>query len=233
MAAIDVTAVAQNEVAVGSNIESCDGFGPHVGALAGLVSGELDVDFVNPKRRSVGPSKRRLQVLGAVAAVVCIVAPGLMMYSHLAGIRSEAAELEAEHQTVAARAEELQEHVDRATAVDGWLATDIIWLDELHMLSERIRPLPLNAKDYDEAGDVMVDKLILQRPPGAQATGGQMTLSAAARDLDSFAALDSRLRDESRSVEPGGFKTIQRDAPYSRKSDATIYVAAPREETSR
>ncbi len=226
---VDVDAAARGIAKLASGVTDVGQFAPHVGALARLIDSKLEIDFVNPKKRSEAPSQRRTYLLAAAAAVVCLLGPLWMFYSHVAAISEQARLLEVEQRLVEERAESLAPQVERSTSIDNWRATDIIWLDELQTLSARIRPLPLDAKDYVESQDAMAEQITFKRKPGDRSAGGEIQVVVTAREWSTFSEIESRLRDANHTVVPTSADFDAQNVPYSWKSTAVIDVAPPEE----
>jgi hypothetical protein len=69
-----------------------------------------------------------------------------------------------------------------------------------------LRPEPLSSKEFPVAQDVVVKQLTLSTPPGNEARGGLVDLSAVAKNSAAVTAVESRLRDEQHRMQSGGGK---------------------------
>ncbi len=224
---VDVEAAARTIATIAGGVTNCGQFAPHIGALASLLDSNLAIDFANPKKHKEVPSQRRTYILAGVAAAVCVLGPMWMFYNRVASINEQARLLEVEQTTIEQRAETLAPQVERAASIDSWRATDITWLDQLQTVSERIRPLPLDAKDYVEAQDAMAQQITFKRKPGDRAAGGEIQVVVTAREWSTFSEIESRLRDDTHTVMPTSADFDAQMAPYSWKSTAVIDVAPP------
>jgi hypothetical protein len=184
-----------------------DSLGRFAGVL-GMALGEADrrppiVDFANVRRRL--ESRRFGRVHALTAAVAALVA--LWFVAHLWGQISEPkrelAELQTRTHDVQAQADMYKSVTAQAAAVDRWLATDVVWLDELEQFAHRVRPQPLSAKDFPVADDAVITELVLLRPSGSNAVGGKMIVQAVGKGPTAVAALEQRLRDGQHGVSTG------------------------------
>lgn len=211
---LDVVSLARSAGDINAGSLELSAFAAHLGALAQLPESDFALDFLHPKQRSIPPSQRRLWALAATAAVVTVACGAWMMYSRVANLNAEADAIYDERSTLLAQVEQIAPQVTRADAIEQWLATDINWLDELALLSEKIRPLKLTAEEFDEAADVRVEQLTLKRKAGSTAVGGDIDLAAAAREMATIETLEARIRDERHSVVPSAVNTDADKAPY-------------------
>lgn len=177
-------------------------------AVLGMALGEADrkppiVDFAHVRRRL--ESRRFGRVHALAAAVAVLVA--LWFVAHLWRQISEPTRTLAELQTrihdAQSQAEMYKTVTAQAAAVDRWLATVVVWLDELDQFAQRVRPKPLLAEDFVVADDAVITQLTLLRPRGATAVGGRMDVQAVSKNAAAVAPLEQRLRDAQHNVTTG------------------------------
>ncbi len=178
------------------------------GAVLGMALGEAErrppiVDFSNVRRRIEARRFGRQHALAAIAAGLVAVFVGGYLYYQLSEPARELAALQKQIREVQSQADTFKNVTAQAAAIDRWLATDVNWLDELNQFALRVRPQPLSAKDFPIADDAVITQLVLQRPPGNNATGGKMDVQAVGKSPAAVAALESRLRDGTRTVSTG------------------------------
>ena len=114
--------------------------------------------------------------------------------------RSEIDEIQSENQTqTAAR--------DQAAEIEKWLATDVTWLDKLHLLSDR----------FPASRDAMVTKLIFRQH---QSAGGVIDLEGVVRDWDVMNVIESKIQ----RVEAQGSSDDDTHSHYSQRFSALIEV---------
>jgi hypothetical protein len=114
-------------------------FAGAVGLLAGRAADALPINFVSPRQpQTTGdPAKRRLAVVGLAAALFLLVgAAGGMWF---------VARAEDRVSDLTRRRDELKDIVTkgapdatRLKAIDGWSKREVVWLEELHDLAERM-----------------------------------------------------------------------------------------------
>jgi hypothetical protein len=126
-----------------------------------------------------------------------------VLYYRMAEPARQLAAVQQQIRDAQSKADSFKNITAQAAAIDRWQATDVVWLDELNEFAHRVRPEPLNAKEYPVANDAVVTQLMMQRPAGANPTGGKMDVQAVAKSSAAVAALENRLRDGKRTVSPG------------------------------
>jgi hypothetical protein len=177
-------------------------------AVLGMALGEADrrppiVDFANVRRKVESRRFGRVHALAATAAALAILFFGARLYQQMAELTRELADLQARIREAQSQAELYKGVTAQAEAVDLWLATDVVWLDELEQFARRVRPQPLSAKDFDVANDAVITQLIMIKPPGNKAVGGRVDVQAVAKSPAAVAALEQRLRDATHNVSTG------------------------------
>ena len=160
--------------------------------LGMLVTESLDerpaIDFFNPRRRPAPPSRRNELTIAALVAAALLL--GIFAYTWWALGR-----LDDEIAALKTHSDELDKPVkqaadaEKATAdIDAWAASDLIWLDELRQLAERLPP----------AQDLMLTDLRI----GLQRDGGgQMQMEGVVRAPDVIDAVGQSVRDERHRIE--------------------------------
>lgn len=177
-------------------------------AVIGMALGEADrqspiVDFANVRRKVEAQRFTRQHGLAAAAAATIVLALGYMTWSQMTAPAREMAAIQERTKEVQAQADKFKTVTAQAEAVERWLATDVVWPDELEQFARRVRPQPLSAKEFDVANDAVITQLTLHKQPGSKATGGQIDVQAVAKNAAAVAALEQRLRDSTHSVSTG------------------------------
>jgi hypothetical protein len=182
------------------------------------------VDFANVRRRAEARRLTRVHALAAAAATVAIVWFGVYLWKQLSDPTQELVRLEARIGELQAQADRYKDAIDRAAAIERWLATDVNWLDELEQFARRVRPEPLSADKFPADNDVVVTQITMLRPPGSNAVGGRIDLQAKAKSDAAIRDLEHRLRDNRRRVTPGGVQQDNTVPGYPRALDLQIHV---------
>ncbi len=170
-------------------------------ALRTAVGARPTINLADPRRPPVAETNRRRQLLLGAAAASVIAAGAWMAYDRVARLDRQIAEKQKE---IAAAEEEVaafEPYRLRVAAIDAWRQSDVNWLDELDRLSQKLRPVPLDAKEFPESSDIRVTQLIATSLLGSDEPGGRIDLTAVARSSSS-SELESRLRDADHPVEP-------------------------------
>ncbi|TWT90144.1 hypothetical protein Mal64_05280 [Pseudobythopirellula maris] len=170
-------------------------------ALDALGGARPSIDLAHPKKTLEQQGSSRSRWLLAAAAAVVLLAVGWTAYIRLATLDAEIAQTNSDIADARAAIEDFDPYRRQAEEIERWLTTDVTWLDELELLSRRLRPEPLDAEDYPVESDVRVTRLLATVASGERAPGGAIDLHAAIRSA-STAELESRLRDGAHQVEP-------------------------------
>ncbi|MEX2169417.1 MAG: hypothetical protein WD851_08900 [Pirellulales bacterium] len=184
------------------------------------------LDFANPRQRIVVETPKRTRILGGVAAATVVIAGGFYLFNQLWSLDRETVRLNALAAEQRTALERFEPYVERAAALEKWLATDVTWLDELDRATLALRPKPLDDPEYAAEADVLV-KSIRTRRPDLNATGGILELDTLAKNSDALNPLEDRLRDERHDVGSGNIGRESGDGEYSLsvKYDVTVEPA--------
>lgn len=230
--AFDVTANAPSGLATqGVPAESLAQFA----AVLGMALSEVDrrppiVDFANVRRKAERKPFGRVHALAAAAAVVTAFAIGAYLWRQIAAPTRELAEIKAEIADLQAQVDKFETITAQAESIERWLATDVVWLDELEQFARRVRPQPLSDKDYPVNNDVVVTEVTMTKPAGSDAVGGLLDLKAKAKSDAAVRELEQRLRDGQHRVMPGSQKADSSVPGYPRSLDLQIRVVPSAEE---
>jgi hypothetical protein len=164
-------------------------FAPLLGMLAEAAAGRpQQVDFLHPRQRPKPPDRRRTYALagGAAGAVA-------MLILSLIGVQFATLD----RQTSALQADiAKQEKIvkggkasrDRAQKLDNFARGDIVWLDELRLLSQ-------------SAPSAEVTQVELLSTAASKTGGGQLNIKAVAKEAEDIEKWEQSLRDEGRIVQ--------------------------------
>lgn len=181
------------------------------------------INLADPRRPPVAQTNRRRQVLLGATAATVLAAGAWMAYDRVAHLDRQIAGKQKEIAAAEDEVEAFEPYRDRVAAIDAWRESDVTWLDELDRLGQKLRPAPLDAKDFPESSDIRVTQLIATALLGSGEAGGYVDLTAVARS-SSTSELESRLRDEEHPVEPiSTAETVAKDA-YRYKYTAILRV---------
>jgi Tfp pilus assembly PilM family ATPase len=198
--------------------ELARGLPPHPGRytpLLGMLLDELHqaghaVDFLHPRQKPKPPSRIKQYVLAGLGAVALVALLFVYKSIRTEQLTKDLQESEAEvkkWEGLAAQAAKLQK---AATDIQAWQAGDVVWLEQMRWLSERLPPA-------DEA-------MLTQFQAGTTARGGEMRLEGLARSVDTIKATEEKLRDrEHRLI---GKETAESTSQkgYALRFNSSIYV---------
>jgi hypothetical protein len=172
------------------------------------------IDFLHPRRPKESVAPRSKWKIAAVAAAVLVA--GWLVYGRMAR-----AELETEIEELTAKIKEADSLLERrgnkniATAAEiaKWDDSEIIWLDHLRDLS----------KDFPLASDATLSQLTLIIPPAS--TEGEMQLKGWAKNAETIAAMEQKLRKQGRRVVGDKSQEDRSKAPYSWQFKTSVFVS--------
>jgi hypothetical protein len=187
------------------------------------------INLADPRRPPVAQTNRRFQMLLGATAATVIAAGAWLAYDRVAQLDSQIADKKKEIAAAEDEVEAFEPYQSKVAAIDEWRQSDVNWLDELDRLSEKLRPAPLDAKDFPESSDIRATQLIATSLLGSDEPGGRLDLTAVARSSSSR-ELEARLRDDDHPVEPiSTTETATKDA-YRYKYSALLRVPPDTEE---
>ncbi len=188
------------------------------GLLAARAAAELPINFAAPRqpKAAVDPN-RRVLLLGALAAAVVFLAAAAFGYLELARASRDLDAAQAEKQAADDDVARLEADAKKVQAIDDWGRREVVWLDELYDLSDRL----------PAADEVRVTTLTAAAKPvdknGRQVAQAELKLGLATKTSDAAAALVSAFdRDNAEKVKfyteetrtatgangPGGFNLL-------------------------
>jgi hypothetical protein len=183
-------------------------FAPLLGMLLDEADGShRTIDFLHPREQPKARDHRRtIAIAASVLALLLLVLAGKVWFGlsdlnrQITATRIEVDEIQSENQTqTAAR--------DQAAEIEKWLATDVTWLDKLHLLSDR----------FPASQDAMVTKLVFRQHRSA---GGVIDLEGVVRDWDVMDVIESLIPQ----VEAQGSSDDDTHDQYPQRFSALIEV---------
>lgn len=114
-------------------------FAAAAGLLAGRAADALPINFASPRQAVVNkdPAKRKLLLL-ALAAVLLLGVAAVGGFWLVGQANAEVARLTAERDTLKERVGGGGPDATRMKGIDGWTKREVVWLDELHDLADRM-----------------------------------------------------------------------------------------------
>ncbi|MEO0529872.1 MAG: hypothetical protein AAF266_04755 [Planctomycetota bacterium] len=190
-------------------------------ALFAIAGTTPTLNLADPRKPPAIETGRRRQMLLAVATALVLAAGGWMAYERLAAIDRQIAEKEAEIDAAQDDVEAFEPFRERVATLDAWQRSDVTWLDEIERLGRKLRPEPLDSKDFPVEADLRATQVVATAIVGGDQPGGRIDLTALARS-SSTAELESRLRDERHAVEPISTAETPADDAYRYKYSALL-----------
>src|SRR5262249_5323612 len=115
------------------------GFTGAVGLLYAQASGGLPINFARVKKaeKAKSPHRRMAVLVGGLVAALA-VAGGAFWYLHQSDMEKKVAALTREKADLDGQLAKLGEDGKRYDAVNTWVEGEVVWLDELYDLSDRL-----------------------------------------------------------------------------------------------
>lgn len=188
-------------------------------------SGERpQVDFHDPRKRPIPPSKLRTYLLAGGAAAAILGGGWFTVHAGLADLDTQIKEKQAEIARLTAVDQRVSKYLVQQAQTDKWFAGEVIWLDVLARLSEAW-------KDPKEG-------MLLSLTAGPKEPGGELRFDAVARDSGVTSDLAHTARARGRQVTLSSGRAVSDKGPYrwrfegavqipSASADDTLAVAAP------
>lgn len=163
------------------------------GRLAALLGALLDqahgrphaVDFLHPRRPRRQIGRAQLAFIGGAVMLVAVLLVGGLAWHEMRTLDRQNAELAEQLQELTERVNRYGKKYAAAKPIAQWQAREIVWLDELHRLSERF-----------PQSDALVNRLSMSLQP----SGGRMVFQGMVRDPVLVVAIEQALRDARHQV---------------------------------
>ncbi|MCE9605975.1 MAG: hypothetical protein K8U03_13855 [Planctomycetia bacterium] len=188
-------------------------------AVLGMAADEAEgvrprFDFVNPRRAAPPPNRRKQVLIGAFCATLLFAGIWLFAKSRLNGLDEEIVALKRTSSALEAPVKTAAEIERKATEIERWLKSDVVWLAELERLS-RLAP---------SAEQLQLTQLRFTAHP----QGGELQMSGLVSDADVVDELERRLRDAQHSIEGKGRQHDPQTSryPWRFKSNLTVKTDA-------
>ena len=186
--------------------------------LLGMLLAELErtghaVDFLHPRRRPEPPGRHRKFVVAGVAAALLVLSYVGYGWMQRKWLNDEIGNLAKQSKSLGKEVERTKKAVKAVEEIEQWAATDVVWLDELHELSE----------DFSPAKEAVLTSLVLGRSSRSNMKG-EMKLQGLAEDARAIGMLESRLRDESHLADGTGSSEDTSHEFYTWQFFSSVFV---------
>ncbi len=186
-----------------------------------------ELNFLDPRRRPEPKSHLTTYLLAAGVLLSILAWYGISHWRQVSDLDAEIAAVKAKIESLGG---EINEHyqaaIARARLVEPWAEQDVTWLDELVHLSESLRPLPLDSKEYPGDEDVVVTNLQIRPWRGT----GRIIIDAVARNQSLVGKFERRLREGGHDVQSGGGGVDSEVRGYNWKFTTTVTLQQTDEE---
>lgn len=161
-----------------------------------------DIDFLNPRKKVEEQKPWRTYALAAGAAAAVVLAIAFMGYSTYASRATEISDLEEVKKNRTQLSESLAERNNRVAAFEDWEKSNVVWLDELHDVSDKFPP----------SEDAMSTLLTTT---AAKEGGGVMFVEGVSRDYNVIDQIEVALTDDNHIITGAGGSPNDRVDGYS------------------
>ncbi len=188
-----------------------DRFAPLLGALQVELQREKHaIDFLHPRRRAEKTTKQNLMAGIGLAAVVLLLGFLLFNVHQKRTLQGDIRRLSSELAQLKKQLDKVKETEGKAAGIGQWVAEDIRWLEQLRWLSEKAPP----------AEDVMFTSMTL----APSSRGGEIGLKGFAKNLETIAAMEQNLRDDTHQVKSGNTSGDSSMKNYAYRFDSSVFV---------
>jgi Tfp pilus assembly PilM family ATPase len=188
-----------------------DRYAPLLGMVLDEAAGRRHaIDFLNPRRKPVAPSRRRQYIIAGAGAAALLVALVSGVTMRLGSLDKRIHALEGQLRELNKDKDKHQQHLDQVADLDAWSEGNVNWLAELHRVSQKLPPA-------DQAR-------IEQLQAATRAGGGQLVLKGLVDERTTVAALDRSLGDDRHKVMQGRGSENSRDPRYGFEFNETIVI---------
>src|SRR5262245_21560050 len=193
---------------------------PLIGMLLDDAAGEANtIDFLNPRKKAEPKTRRRELLIAAVAAGVLLLAGAGWIGLQLHNLQGQIDELDLDIAQLKPKVEKADVSIKNAAKIEGWLAGDPSWLDEIAALSAKA---PL--KDF---------VLIRFNTPAANVPGtSSMQVQAVVKNTDVGDRFTNVMRDERHVVRPKTSDDENKVAGFPVSIETEIQISPPKPATA-
>ena len=186
-------------------------FAPLLGMLADEAAGQAhQIDFLNPRRKPAPASRKRVFAFVAALAGVILIGAVAWMWVSLSRMDGEIDRLSQKNERLKKEEKQLNGFLDKTREIDGWLAGDINWLDEIRRTSEM----------YPSAKDAIVNDL----QAVSMTEGGLMRLTGEVKDSKTISLIERTLSDARHEVRGRGGRRSDGVEDYEKRYTEVISI---------
>ncbi|MCC6126818.1 MAG: pilus assembly protein PilM [Pirellulales bacterium] len=175
------------------------------------------VDFLHPRRRPAPPSKWRRYSLPVAAAVVLLISYLGYRQWQYNGLQADIEKLNADLNNLDQLVKRAEKRREVAQSVEKWSIGDIVWLDALYEMHEKLPP----------ASEAMLSHLTLK----STATGGEAGFKGFVKSLDVLKKVENKSSSQDDSVKPYAWQfngtRLIKSAPSAAKSPPQPKTPSP------
>lgn len=190
---------------------------PSLGLGAAALSGTAPlVDLINPRRRPPPKTRRQTYYLAGAAALALVALLGFQGYRNLQVPVENAAEMQAEIDLRKENEEKFAKAERDAADIRTWEDNSVNLLEELRVITQQVRPKPLDAEDFPADDDVVIGKIVLRTR--------QYTITAFTKQNSDLQPVEYRLRDGIHRVRRGETERSDEVSGYPVKFESIVDV---------
>jgi hypothetical protein len=183
------------------------------------------MDFLHPRRRPEPLGRRRTYVVAGLAGAAAVLLVVFLGWFHLSALEGQAQDLQDQLQRWDRQVTQAAKFEQAAGEVRKWIASEVVWLDELRRLAEKLPPsaeamlTQLTAVSGGEtSGSAAASKA------GRTPTLGEIMLEGLARSVDAAGAMEQALLDKTHQVETKHNSEDTSQKPYSWRFKSSVHL---------
>ncbi|MEZ6118953.1 MAG: hypothetical protein R3C28_20620 [Pirellulaceae bacterium] len=170
------------------------------------------LDFVNPRQRTVPPSRKGLYTILAVAAGIALLAGLAALWWETSRLDKQIAERTQQSKNLDKAVELAEQQIQNLNVVKEWTRGEINWLSELETLSTELPP----------AEQLKLERLQLQVKPTGDA---EVVLEGLMKDESTVAVIEDKMSGDERTVSGTGAERKNKDADYPVSFKETVSIS--------
>jgi len=183
--------------------------------LLGMLLDEMEqvppaVDFLHPRRSPEPPSPRKKYLLAGAAAALVVVLFFAYRFWRRVDLAHDVQEKKGQLEQLDKELAILEKKAKAVGEIEKWMATDVVWLDELRRMADLLPPAKEVVLTHVSAG------------PGVQ--GGEIRFEGFARSATTIDELEKSLRDKTHRVQGQGRSEESEAKGYSYEFRSSLLV---------
>lgn len=195
-----------------ADVDKPSRFANLIGMAAVWNNNGIEVDLLNPRKPTPKPSPwGRIGFWGTVAGLLLAIG-GYMLWEQGANQQADIDDKQVQFERLIKRAKKAQTKVKIVDALDAWRTSEVSWLDEIDLLTEKLPP----------ASDVTIDSLTM----ASGGRGGRMDMSVEVSDPSVRLKMEESIADKRHTIRSKRVTDASNRATSAWRFQTVVTVAA-------